>query len=157
MIYRIVNSKKMRVKKALLSCILIISTLVAYSGCATTEIIPMKAENVEYGSPAVITKIILNNKLSIDCRNTYIRIDRETDPAGIFTIIYKDTLKESNNGYVYKSEWNELRIPERDIYKVYMEDQEVSVSSAMMIVLGLLVLAALLIGIGISQSGFSFK
>ena len=157
MIYRIVNSKKMRVKKTLLSCILIITILVTFSSCATTEIIPRKAENVEYGSPAVITKIILNNKLSIDCRNTFIRIDRETDPEGIFTIIYTDTLKESNNGYVYKTKWNELRIPERDIYKVYMEDQEVSVSSAVFIILGLLTIAALLIGIGISQSGFSLR
>jgi len=157
MIYRIVNSKKMRVKKALLSCILIISTLVAYSGCATTEIVAMKAENVEYGSPAVITKIILNNKLSFDCRNTFIRIDRETDPSGIFSIMYTDTVKESNNGFIYKTRWNELRIPERDIYKVYMEDQEVSVSSAVLIILGLLALAALLVGIGISQSGFSFR
>jgi len=157
MIYRIVNSKKMRVKKALLSCILIIFILVAFSSCATTEIIPRKAENVEYGSPAVITKIILNNKLSIACRNTFIRIDREADQSGIFTIIYTDKLKESNNGYVYKTKWNELRIPERDIYKVYMEDQEVSVSSAVFIILGLLTIAALLIGIGISQSGFSLR
>jgi len=157
MIYRIVNSKKMRVKKTLLSCILIITILVTFSSCATTEIIPRKAENVEYGSPAVITKIILNNKLSIDCRNTFIRIDREADQSGIFTIIYTDTLKESNNVYVYKTKWNELRIPERDIYKVYMEDQEVSVSSAVFIILGLLTIAALLIGIGISQSGFSLR
>ena len=54
--YGNVNSKKMRVKKALLSCILIISALAALSSCASTEIVPMKAENVEYGSPAVITK-----------------------------------------------------------------------------------------------------
>ena len=157
MIYRIVNSKRMRVIKALLSCILVISTLAAYSGCATTEIVPTKAENVEYGSPAVITKIILNNKLSIDCRNTFIRIDRETDPSGIFSIMYTDTVKESNKGFIYKTRWNELRIPERDIYKVYMEDQEMSVTSAVLIILGLMALAALLVGIGISQSGISFK
>ena len=71
--------------------------------------------------------------------------------------MYTDTVRESNNGYIYKTRWNELRIPERDIYKVYMEDQEVNVSSAILIVLGLLALAALFVGIGISQSGFSFK
>lgn len=157
MIYRNLNSEKIRVNKVLLCYILIICALVTFSGCATTEIVPMKSENVEYGSPAVITKIILNNKLSIDCRNTFIRIDRATDQAGIFTIIYTDTLKESNNGYVYKSGWNEIRIPGRDIYKVYMEDQEVSVSSAVYIILGLLAIAALLIGIGVSQSGFSLR
>ena len=157
MIYRNLNSEKIRVNKVLLCYILILCTLVTFSGCATTEIVPMKSENVEYGSPAVITKIILNNKLSIACRNTFIRIDRETDPAGIFTIMYTDTVRESNNGFIYKTRWNELRIPERDIYKVYMEDQEVSVSSAVFIISGLLAIAALFVGIGISQSGISFK
>lgn len=157
MIYRNINSGKIGVNKALLCYILILCALVTFSGCATTEIIPMKAENVEYVSPGTITKIILNNKLSINCTDTYIRIDRDTDTEDIFTVIFNDTVKESNNGFIYKTRWNELKIPERDIYKVYMEEREVSVSSAVFIVLGILSLAALLIGIGISQSGFSLR
>lgn len=157
MIYRNLNSEKIRVNKVLLCYILIICALVTFSGCATTETVPMKAENVEYVSPGAITKIILNNKLSIYCTDTYIRIDRDADPEDVFTIIFNDTIKESNNGFIYKTRWNELKIPGRDIYKVYMEEREVSVSSAVFIILGLLAIAALLIGIGVSQSGFSLR
>lgn len=62
---RIVNSGLLSLKKVLLSFIRIISALVKFSSCATTEMVPVKAENVKYGSPAVFSKIILNNKLSL--------------------------------------------------------------------------------------------
>lgn len=156
MIFGFVNSKKIKVIRTFLSCVLIITVLATFSSCATTEIVPMKAENVEYGSPAVITKIILKNKLSIDCVNTYIVIDRNAYPQ-LFNITYSDTIRESNNGYAYKTAWNKLSIPESNINKVYMENSKVSITSAVLIILGLLSLAALAVGIGISQSGFNFR
>ena len=156
MIFGFVNSKKIKVIRTFLSCVLIITVLATFNSCATTEIVPMKAENVEYASPAVITKIILKNKLSIDCVNTYIVIDRNAYPQ-LFNITYSDTIRESNNGYAYKTAWNKLSIPESNINKVYMENSKVSITSAVLIILGLLSLAALAVGIGISQSGFNFR
>lgn len=165
MIYAIINSAKMRYKRILLSCILIITTLMTFSSCTTAESSFVSTGSFEQGSQAKILKIILKNGIEINCQDKLVRYEDKYDPVGVFIISVGDTLK---SGAI---NWKEQRIPGINIYKIFIEEDKVNATKTILIVSGVVVVAAVifivLAGIGFGDmmrtvfnkmlSGISFK
>lgn len=155
MIFAIINSAKMKYKRILLSCILIITTMVTFSSCTTTESSFLSTGSLEQGSQAKILKIVLMNGLEINCQGKLVRYEAINDKDGVFIISVGDTLK---SGAI---NWKEQRIPEMNIYKIFIEEDKVNATKTILIVSGVVVVAAVifivLAGIGfgdIMHSGF---
>lgn len=156
MIYARINSAKMRCKRILLSCILIITTLITFSSCTTTESSYVTIGSYDQGSQAKILKIILKNGIEINCQDKLVRFEDIYDQGGAIIISFGDTLK---SGAI---NWKEQRIPETNIYKIFIEEDKVNATKTILIVSGVVLVAALifivLAGIGfgeIMHNGFN--
>ena len=166
MIYSKINSCKMRTERVLLCCILIITTMITFSSCTTTETSVVTNDRFDRESQAKIIKIILKNGIVINCEDKIVRFENNYDMSGDFIISTADTM---NAGTV---NWKDQRISGTDIQKIFIEEENIDATKVILIASGILVLAAVvflvLIGIGLgdaadamtkkfSLSGLSFK
>ena len=166
MIYAKINSCKMRSERVMLCCILIITTMITFSNCTTTETSVVTNDRFDRESQAKIIKIILKNGIVINCEDKIVRFENNYDMSGDFIISSADTLKAGTVN------WKDQRISGTDIQKILIQEENVNTTKTILIVSGLLVLAAVvflvLIGIGLgdaanamtkkfSLNGLSFK
>lgn len=151
MIYKIINSEKIRIQRAILSCLLIITTLITFSGCMTTEMFYISPESVNYGNQGEITKIQLKNGTSIDCENKTIKFERDSNSVGYIVIVTHsaDTVKKGNKLYIQSKE---QRITASDILKIHLKKTDVNGGLTALAIVGGLIAVILIIG-AISLSG----
>ena len=106
-------------------------------------------ENIGKVTSSEITKIELNNGTIIDCKNTIIKFEIGADSEKYLI------LKSYTTGEGYKTYWTGKRIPEKDVYKIYMKKSEVNGTQTTFLVLGIAVVAIIVaIVIGNSKSNF---
>jgi len=72
-----------------------------------------------------------------------VQIPLKNDSTGFIVIMSNDTVKSRSIGYIYKTKWNELRIPERDVLKIQMEKSEISTAKTVFLVLGIAAFVAI--------------
>lgn len=149
MFYRIINSSDIKIPRAAFHIFLIISYMTAFSGCMTTYNYPVFPDRIEKVNSSEISKIELNNGTIIDCKNTVIKFEKGADSTKYII------LKSYTTGEGYKTYWTEKRIPEKDVYKVYMEKSEVNGTQTTFLVLGIAV-AAIIVAIVIGNSKSHF-
>ncbi len=136
MIYKIINSAKMRFKRVLLCCILIITTLITFSSCTTTEHTFVRAGSYDNESGSKIIRIILKNGTVINCEDKIVRFENNYDMSQDFIISAADTLKAGTIN------WKEQRISGTDVQKIYIEEENVDATKTVLILSGVIVLAA---------------
>ena len=145
MFYKVLNSRKLKNQRALISCILIISFLTTFSSCTTTDTSYISPKKFETGTVGEITSIQLKNKFKIDCSDKFVKFENKSDTAGVIVITSKDTIAVTNMDRDYKIQWNEMRIPVGDVLKIQLENTEISVWKNALWGFGILV-----IGLGIA-------
>ena len=150
MIYSIINSCKMRTGRILLSCLLIITTLITFSSCTTTESSYVRAGSYDEGSQSRIIKIILKNGIVINCEDKHVKIEDNYDMTSSFVI---STAEITNGGVI---NWKEQRIPGTDIQRILIEEEKTDATKSILIISGIVIVAAIvffvLVAVGFSDS-----
>lgn len=85
-----------------------------------------------------IIKIELKDGTMIDCKEKMIKFE-----TGIDSVSYI-ILKSCTVGKDYQTYWSEKRIPEKDIYKIYMEKSEINGMETAIFVTGIVIVTAVL-------------
>jgi len=145
MFNRIFNSSDIKFQRAVFHIFLIISYVTTFSSCMTTYNYPVFPDNIGKVTSSEITKIELNNGTIIDCKNTIIKFEKGADSVKYIV------LNSYTVGKGYKTYWKEKRIPEKDVYKVYMEKSEVNGTQTTFLVLGITI-AVIILAIVIENS-----
>ena len=139
MIYAKINSCKMRSERVLLCCILIITTMITFSSCTTTETSVVTNDRFDRESQTKIIKIILKNGIVINCEDKRVRFENNYDMTGSFVISTADI---TNDGVI---NWKEQVIPVTDIQRILIEEENTDATKTILIVSGIVVVAAILI------------
>lgn len=116
---------------------LIISYMSAFSSCMTTYDYSVFPDNIRKVNSSEITKIELNNGTIIDCNNTIIKFEKGADSVKYII------LKSYTVGERFETYWTEKKIPEEDVYKIYMERSEVNGTQTTFLVLGIAIAVAI--------------
>lgn len=140
MFYGILNSRRMRNISLRISFFLILSYMIMYSGCTTTDIVLINPDTQGSGMMKDITKIKLLSGRIIICKDNLIRIEKSSDTTGFVMIQTTDTVKAGSSGFGYKTSWNELKIPLSDIKNFQIYETKGSGAMSFGIILGSLVL-----------------
>ena len=128
------DTKKLR---AAFHIFLIISYMSAFSSCMTTYDYSVFPDNIRKVNSSEITKIELNNGNIIDCNNTIIKFEKGADSVKYII------LKSYTVGERFETYWTEKKIPEEDVYKIYMERSEVNGTQTTFLVLGIAIAVAI--------------
>jgi hypothetical protein len=144
MIYSIIYLGRMRNIRVLLCYTLIVSYMIMYSGCTTTDIEYLNPDTQGSGMLKDITKIKLISGRIINCKDNLISIEKSSDTTGFALIQTSDTVRAGSNGYGYLTSWNELKIPLSDIQNFQIYETKGSGAMSFGIILGSLVLITLL-------------
>lgn len=139
MFYSLINSSKLKYRRAALHILIIISYLTTFSGCMTTYNYFESPETIDTISADEITKIELINGTVINCKDKIINYESGAD--SIKYIVVK-SLSEGNN---YKAYHSEKRISEKDILKIYFEHSEVNGQKTVLLVLGIVIVIGILV------------
>lgn len=101
--------------------IIILIHITAYIGCSTTEVLTKSPDVQKPGFTREIKSIVLLNGKEIDCEDKLMKIEKISESTGIVILQYADKIETESAGYTYKSDWNELRIPLKDIrnFQIY--------------------------------------
>lgn len=145
MFYSIIYSGRMRNIRVLISFILIISYMIMYSSCTTTDIEFINPHTQGSGMLKDITKIKLISGRIINCKDNLIMIKKSSDTTGFVFIQTSDTVRAGSSGYGYMTSWNELRIPLSDIQNFQIYEAKGNGAMSFGIILGSLILISLLI------------
>lgn len=132
-----INSCKMKTERVLLSCILIITTLIPLSSCTTAESSYVNSVKPGKESSVRVLKIILKNGVVINCKDKIVRIENNYDTGRDFIISTADTI---GSGTV---NWNEQRFPELAIQKIYIEEDNVDATKTVIVVSGVVIVSVL--------------
>jgi len=137
MIYSKINSCKMGTGRVLLCCILIITTLITFSSCTTTESSYVRVGSYDEGSQSRIIKIILKNGIVINCEDKRVRIENNYDMTSSFIISTTDI---TNAGVI---NWKEQRIQGRDIQRILIEEEKTDATKTILIITGIVIIATI--------------
>lgn len=140
------------IQKAILHSFLIFSFLTIFCSCATS-LFYESPNSFKNETSEDVKKIILKNKISVDCRNKSVNIEIGSGGVRFINIISADTVRASDKGYSYKTGWNKLQIPVKDVSKIQMEKKVLGVIGIVLIVMGVLAVAAI---VALSSINFNF-
>ncbi len=147
MIFKLINSESLKSKKTVLTYLLVISCLIAFSSCMTTESLTVSPDSLKSASPGQITNIKLKNGDSINCDNKIVQIIARPDSIKMLTVLSRVTGDNSGAFSNYKI------IPLSEIINVKMEKSEIDKPMTIIFFAGLIVSV-----IGLIMSGaFSYK
>lgn len=135
MIYNIINSGRLKTYKIWVSILLIISCMNTLNSCMTTYNYMGIPESVLSDSTAKITKVELNNGITINCTDKIVKF--ETGADSLRYLVIKSYVKGSDKS-VY---WDERKIPEIEISGINIEKSEVNVTKTIFFVVGIATLA----------------
>ncbi|MBK8552472.1 MAG: hypothetical protein IPL53_15930 [Ignavibacteria bacterium] len=147
MIYKLINSENLRFKRAILIYFIIISYLITFSSCMTTESLTVSADKLKSVTSGEITNIKLKNGNSIDCGNKFVEIIKKSDSTVLLSM-YTPVHSREN----YGSEKNEMIIPVNDILTVQLQNRETDVPMTILLVFGIAVIAGGLIALSVFHS-----
>jgi len=142
-----IKSGRLGISILLLNSIIILIYITAYCGCSTTEVLTKSPDVQKPGFTREIKCIELLNGKEIDCEVKLMKIEKTSESTGIIILQYADTIKAGSAGYTYKSDWNELRIPMKDIrnFQIY-ETSETDVVSGTVIAISAVILGLSIAG-----------
>ncbi len=138
MFYQYVYSSDPKIFRAAFHIFLILTYMTTFSSCMTTHYYPVFPDKIEKVNSAEITSIELNNGTIIDCKNTVFKFEKGADSLKYII------LKSYTVGEGYKTYWTEKRIPEKDVYKIYIGKSEVNGTQTTFLVLGIAVAAVII-------------
>ena len=124
------KSSDIKKLRAAFHIFLIISYMSAFSSCMTTYDYSVFPDNIRKVNSSEITMIELNNGTIIDCNNTIIKFEKGADSVKYII------LKSYTVGEKFETYWTEKKIPEEDVYKIYMERSEVNGTQTTFLVSG---------------------
>lgn len=127
------DTKKLR---AAFHIFLIISYMTTFSSCMTTYNYWEFPENAAKVASSDITKIELKNGIIIDCKDKLIKFEKGADSVKYIVV---STIVAGKD---YKTYSTEKRIPEKDIYKIYIQNSEINGGKTAILVLGIVVVTA---------------
>ena len=133
MFYKTINSSKNRIPRAAIHIFLIISFMTTFSSCMTTYNYSEFPENAAKVASSDITKIELKNGIIIDCKDKLIKFEKEADSVKYIVVTTIVAGKD------YNTFSTEKRIPEKDIYKIYLQNSEINGGKTALLVLGIVV------------------
>ena len=141
-----IKSGKLGISILLFNGIIILIYIVTYCGCSTTEVLTESPDVQKPGFTREIKSIELLNGKEIDCEDKLMKIEKTSESTGIIIIQYEDTIRAGSAGSTYKSDWNELRIPLKDIrnFQMYDNSQTDAVSGTV------IVISAVILGLSIA-------
>ena len=146
MIYRIINSTGNKFIRTALNIFLILSYIATYSGCMTTYNsweMPGTMNQINFNE---IKKIELKDGTMIDCKDKILKFENAGD-SGKYIVIKSYTV-----GNDFQTFLTEKRIPEKDIYKIYIEKSKVSGSTTTLLVIGIIVIGIIALLVAFGQS-----
>ena len=146
MIYRIINSTGNKFIRTALNIFLILSYIATYSGCMTTYNTWEIPETINQANTSEIKKIELNDGTIIDCKDKILKFENAGD-SGKYIVIKSYTV-----GNDFQTFLTEKRIPEKDIYKIYIEKSKVSGSTTTLLVIGIVVIFVIVFLVAVGQS-----
>lgn len=132
-----INSCKMKTERVLLSCILIITTLIPFSSCTTAESSYVNSVKPGQESSVRILKIILKNGIVINCKDKVVGIENNYDKGSEYIISTADTI---SSGAV---NWKEQRLSESAIQKIYIEEDNVDATKTVIVVSRVVIVSVL--------------
>lgn len=145
--YAKIKSGRLGISILLLNGIIILMYITAFCGCTTTEVLTKSPDVQKPGFTREIKSIELLNGKEIDCEDKLMKIEKTSESTGIVIVQEADTIKAGSAGYTYKSDWNELRIPLKDIrnFQIY-DNTETNVVSGTVIVISAVILGLSIAG-----------
>lgn len=146
MIYKIIDSSGNKFLRAGFNIFLIISYLSTFSSCMTTHNTWEMPETINQANTSEIKKIELNDGTMIDCKDKILKFVNAGD-SGKYILI-----KSYTAGNDIQTFWTEKRIPEKDIYKFYIEKTEANGSTTTLLVIGIVVIVVIAFLVAIGQS-----
>ncbi|MCB0726896.1 MAG: hypothetical protein KDD00_05495 [Ignavibacteriae bacterium] len=149
MLFKKINSSKLKLRRTFFHIFLIISYMITFNSCMTTYNYTELPDRLGKETSSDISKIELNDGTIINCKDKLIKFETGADSVKYIVI------KTYTVGKEYKTYWTEKRIPEKDVFKVYMEKSEVNGTQTTFLVIGIafaVTIVALILGS--SKSGF---
>ena len=138
MLYQIINSGKFRFRKAFIIYIIIISYAVTLKGCMTTDISYVTPEVIQPSTFENVSMIILKNRITIDCKNKKVNLEKENDSTFYFS------LTNLASGEVYKATGEKQLIPVNDVLRIQLSDDRLSDGGVALIITGVLAIGILI-------------
>lgn len=151
MLNAIIKSGRFRICILFVNSIIILTYIIVYCGCSTTEVLTESPDVQKPGFTREIKYIELLNGKEIDCEDKLMKIEKTSESTGIIIIQYEDTIRAGSAGSTYKSDWNELRIPLKDIrnFQMYDNSQTDAVSGTVIaitvVISGLIIAGAVML------------
>ena len=147
MFYNKINNSKIKIYRVILNCFLVLVYMSSYSGCTTTGLYSVPPGDLKTGSTAEIKKIELKNGTVIDCAGKLIRIEREADSSLVYVILTDEPVKTTSGGDQKAVKSGNVRIPEKDIRALTLENTGSNSTTTGLAVGGFLVILALIIAL----------
>ncbi len=147
MFYNKINNPKKKIYRVILNCFLILAYLISYSSCETTSLYDISPGDLKTGSTAEIKKIELKNGTELDCAGKLVSIEREPDSSLVYVILSDEPVKTKSGGDQKTVNWSKVRIPEKDIRALTLENTGSNSTSTGLAVGGFLVILALIIAL----------
>ncbi len=147
MFYNKINNSKIKIYRVILNCFLVLVYMSSYSGCTTTGLYSVPPGDLKTGSTAEIKKIELKNGTVIDCAGKLIRIEREPDSSLVYVILTDEPVNTKSGGDQKAVKSGNVRIPEKDIRALTMENMGSNSTTTGLAVGGFLVILALIIAL----------
>ena len=149
MFYRFINSGKLRFQRALINCIVVISYIFTLKGCMTTDTSYVTPETIEPSTFENISLIILKSRITIDCKNKTVSLEKGNDSTFYFTLI------PVARGEGFKTNGEKQMIPVKDVLKIQLSDDRLSDGGVALIIAGILAIG-LFIAYAIALSSMNF-
>jgi hypothetical protein len=146
MIYKIINSSGNKFQRAVLNIFIILSYLTTFSSCMTTYESWEIPGTMNQTNSNEIKKIELKDGTMIDCKDKILKFENAGD-SGKYIVVKSYTV-----GKNFQTFWTEKRIPEKDIYKFYIDKSEASGSTTTLLVIGVVVIVVIVFLVALGQS-----
>lgn len=151
------SPKHSSIVRVAIICFLIISFIVTINSCSTTEMAYVSRNSLNSGYTGEINKIVLKNGIAINCKGKLIKFEGGSDSTGFVVLSTADTVRSGNNSFSIR--WNEQRMANTEIQKIYMEKTESDTTKTVLVILGIAAGAALayFIALVIAINGANLK
>lgn len=151
MFYRFINSGKFRFQRIVINCIVVISYIITLKGCMTTDISYVTPETIEPSTFENISLIILKSRITIDCKNKIVALEKGIDSTYYFTIT------PVAGGEGYKNNIEKQMIPVNDVLRIQLSDDSLSDVGVALIITGVLAIGVLIAyAIAVSNLDYGF-
>ena len=151
MFYRFINSGKLRFQRIIVNCIVVISYIITLKGCMTTDTSYVTPETIESPAFENISLIILKSRITIDCKNQKVNLEKGNDSTFYFTLI------PVARGEGFKTNGEKQMIPVKDVLRIQLSDDRLSDGGVALIITGILAIGLFIAyAIAISNLDYGF-